>query len=176
MERSAIRGRPSMMLGAGHARLRYVDTINLRDDSLPTAKRLTPASAWPVTPSTAASMRERAGLGRDHFRGTRNEQLPQHFAIDRLLEDPRLRERTRARLPSVSGHEHERHVARLERLGHRIDHLAGEIDVEDGGIDGIALDRRERVAHGRERTEHVEIEIAERLHHCHGDQYFILDQ
>jgi hypothetical protein len=34
-----VHGRPSMMLGAGHARLRSVDTINLRDDSLPTAKR-----------------------------------------------------------------------------------------------------------------------------------------
>jgi hypothetical protein len=40
-----------MMLGAGHARLRCFDTINLRDDSLSVDYPPVEADGGPVTPS-----------------------------------------------------------------------------------------------------------------------------
>ena len=79
-------------------------------------------------------------------------------------------------LDVVAGDEHEGHVAAGQQLRHRIDEVAAQVDVENGGIERVIGCAGERLGRPVERTDHAKSQLHERVPHHHGNQSFVLHQ
>src|SRR5580693_5497935 len=88
-----------------------------------------------------------------------NKYVLEHLSFDRLLQDRDLSKPAIDALGTVSGHKDKRHAQRQHRIGHRIDHFAVEIDVENGRLKVSTPDRGHRIRHAAERTDHIKTEI-----------------
>src|SRR5262249_49714792 len=74
------------------------------------------------------------------------------------------------------GDEYERHVPARQPLRHRINEIAAEVDVENGGIERFVRRAGERIIGPIERSDDLKAQLDERVAHHHRDQRFVFHQ
>jgi len=73
---------------------------------------------------------------------------------DRHLQQRLVGETGNQPFAAIAGHEDQRHVARHQQVGQRIDRFAIQVDVQDGAVEiaagRFALDQRDSLSQGRQ--------------------------
>ena len=118
----------------------------------------------------------RTGIRIESFpRRPDNENALQRAPIDRLLQCRNVTESSIYTLNSVSRYERERNIARLEKLGDRINLFLTDIHIENGGVDFIQIQCRYRLSDLGEWADDMEAHFGEGLRHHHCNQRLVFD-
>src|SRR4029077_6071182 len=94
---------------------------------------------------------------------TDNKCILQHLALDRFLQNPTAGETAVDSPGSISGDEDKRDALGNQAVSHRIDQLAAEIDIEDGGVDILVGDDGKGFGDLVEGAYHLETELCQHV-------------
>src|SRR5712671_412687 len=104
------------------------------------------------------------------------EGTSKRCAIDRLLQYGHAGETTLDRIGRIAGYEHERDTAAGQLLGHGIDLLAREIDVQHRTDKLVPVQGLQSVSDCSKWTDHTKPKICDQVPHHHGHEGLVLDQ